>query len=131
MGSADDRADDGNGDGEELTAFLRRRIGDGLRSVVAVDGDHREFRYVRADLRAEYGGETVSAILDALARVGEREREGADRYRMGGLGCLVRVFDEGLVFQFTRADGPDLVVAIEPDVAPRLHAFVGECRDRL
>jgi hypothetical protein len=118
-------------DQEQITRFLRRRVGESLRSVTFVDSDGYTLQYVRDDVDAQYSDALLQSIFRDLEAEAKRSAMEEQQYQLGQLGCTVRCFAEGLVLLFPRDDSRNLVMSMDAEAAPRLHSFVRDCRQEL
>jgi transcription initiation factor IIE alpha subunit len=114
---------------EDLTDFLKERVGEYLRGVGFYDADEYEVLYVRQDLRRESLKEDIDRMMDRL-RQETRPKENR-AFPFGELDGTVRSFEEAVVMHFPLPQEHGAVVTLDPEAARQLNDFMRECVQRL
>ena len=123
----------GNSPYEDLVAFLRSSVGDGLQVVVAYDESSHEMlyqsefskRYV-SDI-AEKAPEEIREdfVLDSIQSSLSNESYGTDTY------CNVYVSDLGVGYHLLLGTKKGVYFSVDPETEIALPTFVRECLDKV
>lgn len=113
---------------QKLTKYLRNRLGDGLRTVVVVQGDGHEIHYLREDLERAYTTETFADVVDTFRFETPFMSPDIDSRPVGKRHAIVNYHENAFVLQFPFSESESLLVSLAPDTGRDLLDFIEQCR---
>jgi len=116
---------------EALTEYLRDRVGEHLRSVLAYDGDGGELLYVRDDVADQYSEAEIANIVREVRLEAIEKPHQEDLYAHGSMNCTVRSFEDAVEIHLPRDETSGTVVAFDAEVFAIHNTFFGRCVDLL
>jgi hypothetical protein len=112
-----------------LVAHLREEFDEGFRGCVVYDGDDRDIRFVRSDLK----GAPIDSRLSRVQQLYETERGVRDAEpddpSFGPLYASTHVFDSAVVVHFLTPSGAAVGVSMDHGVSGDLSTFIARCLD--
>jgi hypothetical protein len=115
----------------EIVRFLKQRAGDNLRGVAHYHEDGYELLYVRDDVARRYDDDRFAELFSTIREEMSERAQQESVYELGRLHCTVRLFDEGIVLNFSQGDRLGTSVSLDPEAASNLTTFAYECIRRL
>ena len=118
---------------EDLLAFLRSSVGDGLQVVVAYDESSHEMLY-QSEFSKRYVSEIAEKspeeiredfVLESIQSSLSSESYGTDTY------CNVYVSDLGVGYHLLLGTTEGVYFSLDPETEVALPTFVKECLDRI
>ena len=113
---------------ERTAAFVHDRIGEGLRTVVLVNEDDWEVAYLRDDLKAAYGQETYTEVVDAFRLEKGFISPGTTDHPVGERRALVHYHENAFVLQFPFSQTETILVSVTNDAGRDLMGFIETVR---
>ena len=115
----------------KLSAYLRERADEFVRTVGYYTEDSHEVLYIRDDVAAQYTDEELQAVIDDLRLEGLSTPRQESLYVLGNLNCTVRCFNKGVVMHFPHDQTSGTVAIMEYDAATQLHSFIAGCLNEI
>ena len=113
---------------ERTAAFVRDRIGDGLRTVVLVTENDWETAYLRDDLKTVYDRRTYSEVVDAFRLQEGFMSPNIDGHPVGERRALVHYHESAFVLQFPFSETETILVSVTNDAGRDLMGFIETVR---
>ena len=117
----------GESNPEELVAFLKQRAGDALRGVAHYYEDGYELLYVRDDVAHRYTDDHFEQLFGTIREEMSEQTVQESAYNLGTLHCTMRLFDDGIVLNFSQGERVGTSVSLDPEAASNLTTFTYEC----
>ncbi|WP_435178668.1 DUF7522 family protein [Halorussus sp. AFM4] len=116
---------------EALTEFLRERVGDHLRSVLAYDDEGADLLYVRDDVADQYTDEEMARVADDVRLEAIDKPHQESLYEHGRLDATVRSFEDAVEMHFPHDETSGTAVALDGEVFAIHDTFLGQCMNAM
>ena len=111
----------------QFVGFLKRQAGENLRGVAHYYEDGYELLYAREDVSRRYDEDRFEELFSTIRKEMSERTQQESVYELGTLHCTVRLFDDGIVLNFSQGDKIGTSVSLDPEVASNLTNFAHEC----
>lgn len=112
---------------EQLTEFLKKEVGDELRSVIFYDKDEFEPIYVRDDVRDQYTDSELEQVHHELGMASFGKTALESLYVHGELKCTVHCFENAIEMHFVATEAEGVAVGLDPAAFVSHRTFIGRC----
>lgn len=113
---------------QKLTEYLQNRVGDGLRTVVVVQDDDSDIRYLRDDLRDGYTGKTFTKVVDTFRLEQPFMSPGVASQPVGERRAIVHYHENAFVIQFPVSETASILISLTRETGRDLLDFIEKCR---
>lgn len=113
---------------ERVTAFVRDRVGDGLRTVVIVNEREYDIVYLDDGLRDQYTSTTFRDVVDSFRLENPLFNPDIEDKPVGERRAIVHYHENAFVFQFPYTETESILISVYPDVGRDLLGFIDECQ---
>jgi hypothetical protein len=114
---------------DRLTEYVHDRVGDELRTVVVINEDAHEIRYLRGDLQKKYTSETYEAVVDEFRLADPFQSPELAGKPVGERRALIEYHENACVIQFPYSETETILISVSREAGRDLIEFIESCRE--
>jgi hypothetical protein len=114
---------------KRLTEYVMDQAGDELRTVVIVDRDGMDVRYLREDLQQTYTEGTYATVVDSFRLNDPFWSPELESQPVGERRALLHYHERACVIQFPYSESETILISVSREAGRNLVGFIESCRE--